>query len=70
MAQFFDETAHRNINREKLGEGLERVFGRKPSQFCKSCGFRYSFCECSEEWRRDPTHPENMASHGFPLGEE
>lgn len=46
MAQSFPETAHTKIDMDKFGEGLERVYGKKPDPFCDGCGYRHAHCRC------------------------
>lgn len=56
MAQSFHETAHNRTDLKKFQEGITRVFGEKPKEFCDDCGFRFSYCECNlDEKKEDPS---------------
>jgi hypothetical protein len=48
MAQSFPEKAHLNIDPEKFKEGMERIYGKKPSVWCDLCEKRLVWCECDK----------------------
>ncbi len=50
------ENSEFNIDHEKLGEGIVRVFGEKPSQFCPKCDLRFSLCKCKKEADENPKY--------------
>lgn len=43
------ENAEFKIDKEKFDEGMDRIFGPPPKQFCDSCDKRLSFCDCPKE---------------------